>query len=694
MVIEVSSKAYVTGASLDEEAVDRMMEDIDRLDVTSLTAFIASAYQQAKAARQECGVEEEFEYCAATVKNEYTAAERTRLGIDDSNDIFAPITSTKVMALESWLRDIFVNAEEQPWTIEPTEIPDLPQWMEDRILQQVAQEFAAVGENADPMAVADRLSELKALALPEARRIAARAARRVEKFLADQMQEGGFREAFDGFIHDFSVFPNAFIKGPFISHKQKLVWENGTVVAKTVPTLTVAHVSPHNIFPSPNALTTQDGGYIIERMFMSASDLRELAELPDAASFGYDAAAIDELLEAFPNGTTGSSVRQAQLDFFTESTVDTDQLFEVIVYYGHIREKVLAEHRAGVNATHVGAASETRHVEVWWCNNHVLRVVELGEGRLRPIHSTSFRKRPGRFWGISLPLVLRQIQRGANACLRSLVTNMAYSSGPIFELDADRLDLEDDLDEITPWRIFTTTTTSLVSQVTAQPAIRMHTIDSHSRELLLVYDRFEKMADDASGIPAYVIGAPQVAGAGRTLGGLALLMGNAAKGIKRVVSNIDKHVIEPLVSAAYLQAAISVEDRSLLADAEVKARGASGLLQRELTQARAVEVLQLLTPYVQAGVVPQDTVTILLRDIVASLGFSPDDLIPDVQRGADIQSFLQQQGAVPTAPHPNAAPDVLAQLQGGGLSQAPQVQLDQRSQPPPNPANAERIPQP
>ena len=425
-------------------------------------------------------------------------------------------------------------------------------------------------------------------------------------------------------------------------------------------------------------------------MFLSANELSRLAELNDAERYGYKPDEIRALLAEHAYGWlfADTSPDEVGLD---DTGTQIDRKYEIAVYYGYVPVSVIEEHVNRKLSSDVEDIGDVRHVEVWYCGGRILRIAEIKRGRPRPIHTTSFKLVPESFWGMSPPLVLKEIQRGANACLRSLVVNMAYSSGPIFEIDGERLELEEDITTIEPWRIFQTTQ-KLLSQVTAQPAIQMHTIDSRAGELLRVYDRFEKMADDASGIPAYVIGAPQVAGAGRTLGGLALLMGNAAKGIKRVVSSIDKQVIEPLVSGAYLQLALVTDDKSLLADARVKARGASGLLQRELTQSRAIEVLQLLTPYVQAGAVPQETITVLLRDIVASLGFSADELVPDVRRAADIQAYFPAQ--MPQASQQlNVAPDVLAQLQGGGLSQAPQVQLDQRSQPPANPMDEAKLPQ-
>jgi len=216
-------------------------------------------------------------------------------------------------------------------------------------------------------------------------------------------------------------------------------------------------------------------------------------------------------------------------------------------------------------------------------------------------------------------------------------------------------------------------------------------------------------ADDITGIPAYIVGDPQVAGAGRTLGGLAMLMGNAAKGIKQVVSQIDSNIIEPLITALYRLNMRSNPDESIKADAQVVARGASGLLQRNLMQARALELLKVLAPFVQSGVVPSTAITFLLRQVVEGMGYDPDQLIPDTQGSRQqieqVMQMLGMQGAVsqgqPAAPagmptqmpQPSGPPqpEEAARLQGMDIG-PPQPRPDGRSVPPEMPD--ETIPAP
>ena len=681
------------------EAADRLVEEFDSSSQpTTLSNAVEDAYREAVAHKLNLGVAADLEYCSCSFKGEYTPDEKDRLGIDDSNNIYAPITRTKCMALMSWLYDIFANAEDKPWTLEPTPVPSLPDELQTQIelkLQMELQQAAAQGLEVTPDLLEERAKELVSLQYTEMQRVARRAIDRADKLLADLLEEGGWREAFKQLIHDLSVYPNAFIRGPFREQRMVLQWSGAKLVPAPKDIMRVERISPFDVFPAPDATTPQDGSYIIERMWMSAAALWSLTELDDPG-LGLFPDEIKGLLRDNPDGYAYHLDGEEE-GSKEEGQQDEGKRYEVVVYYGYIRREAVDDFLAKRNLSWSHkAATEVLDVECWVCDGRVLRLV-VNEGSLlyRPIFSVSFLKAPGEFWGISLPIVLRDIQRAANACLRSLVENMAFSSAPMGEYDVDRMRNEEDIDELQPRRMYAIVNDVRLNQVANAPAMRFYSIDSHARELLAVYDRFVKEADDATGIPAYVIGSPQVAGAGRTLGGLSLLMGNAAKGVKRVVGYIDKDVIEPIVTQAYAIVLQHNPDASLKADAQVKARGASGLLQRELQQARAVEILQLLTPYVQIGAVPPSAIQVLLRDIVRSLGYPPDQLLPDPERQAELASFAPQAApaAQPEQVNPTALPPELQALLGNGLDGAPpQPTLDGRQAVPPAPGEEEQVP--
>ena len=164
-------------------------------------------------------------------------------------------------------------------------------------------------------------------------------------------------------------------------------------------------------------------------------------------------------------------------------------------------------------------------------------------------------------------------------------------------------------------------------------------------------------------------------GAGRTLGGLSMLMGNAAKGVKRVVSLSDNLVIQPMVEMLYAINMLYLDDATVKADAQVVARGAVGLLQKELSQSRAIELLQVLVQPVvaQSGFVPPSAIPKLLRDVAAGMGYDPD-IIPDPALQQTVVDQLRNAG-VPMGP--GLAPSVVGPAGAGTMLSG----LDGRSQP-------------
>jgi hypothetical protein len=237
-----------------------------------------------------------------------------------------------------------------------------------------------------------------------------------------------------------------------------------------------------------------------------------------------------------------------------------------------------------------------RHYEVmvWVCAGRTLRAVfnqyPLGQ---RPYNKACYSNIPGSFVGESLSEILESTQRIVNATARSLVTNMAYASGPFAELEVDRVADGESIDQLMPHQtVFTKPNYS----GSAGSAIKLHKWPSMVQELMALGERYDKIADDESGIPAYAMGQAMTGGAGRTLGGLSLLMSNAAKGLKVIMGNLDKGIIEPIVGMSYNLIMMYDPDQSLKVDAQVIVLGASGLMQREQSQGRAMELLQTARP--------------------------------------------------------------------------------------------------
>lgn len=638
-----------------------------------LAAFVEACYRVAAEHRCTIGIQEELEYCLATYQGEYSAADAAL--IEKNKDVFLNVSGLIARALQGWFQDILLNSEDRPWTLSPTPQPQLPEAMERVVVDLLQQEL--VSGRLSPEGLDRVLPRMRQVANAHARRLAADATEGMQERLTDLMTEAGWRAAFDDVFVDMSIYPVAVMRGPVVRLQRRMRWLGRQMVEVEEPVVQVERASPFDAFPSPDSTTPQNGMFYIDRMSFSRKNMVDSIGMP-----GFDEQAIRGVLVDHSKGTqwwscygpndevSRSSARRYEDGSHTGS-------YKILAFYGAVESRMLHEFGLGDQDPHT-----TVEAEIWVCGGRVIRA-ELNPrpmGR-RPIDVCRFQPIPGSFWGRSLMYILKDPQRIANAAARALVGNMGIASGPIVEYDQRRLEGEDDVHDLVPWRFYGVKPDAITGA--NAPAMRFHQIPSIAPQLQGIYDRYKQEMHDLSGIPAFAIGSPQTSGAGRTLGGLSMLLGNAARGVKRAVSSIDKDLTEPKIEALYHMEMLYGTDESIKADAQVVARGSSGLLQRQLTQNRAVEALQVMAPFVGVAkddgtsVVPVAGLERVLADILQSLGYMKGEVLGDPDRPERLRVLGAQLGQTPGLQQTPGAPPV----------GTPPPALDGRSAPADNNAN-------
>lgn len=628
----------------------------------ALSDFIGRRYDEAIQHRQNIGIDTLLLRNLRANKCEYQPDERELLG--PYNDVYVGIAALKARAAESWLTDIILNNIDKPWTIDPTPKPDLP---EDQVEQTIDLLLQELPELNSIEALKDRARQLKAAQSAIAYQKAEAATNRMETVIEDQLFEGGWTENFATLVSDVCWAPACFVRGPVVVGKSRGAWDGKQYTAKVEQIPTVRTISPFDAFPAPNSTTTQDGDYFCERARFGSAQLYGLIGVD-----GFHAANIRACLARHPNGYKrehfSDAERKALEDKGNDLEVKKDNYgeYETIIYNGIVPGSLLAEY--GII---VPDAQNAYECEVWMVDNYVIRaILNPNPTGARPIYKTSYRKVSGQFWGQGVICLVYDIMRVCNAAVRSLVRNMGYASGPIGEVVSERVGETQDPTDVTPYKIFMVGP-DLTG--TGAPAYRFHNITSIAPDLMGVVDRYMKLADDVSGVPSYVLGNPQVAGAGRTLGGLSMLMGNAAKGIKSVQLNIDRDIISGVVTGFYVYNMVTSDDDSIKADCRVRARGATGLLQRELAQTRTVEILQLLTPYIEKWDVLPDGIKIILREVLKTTGLPVDKILPDPNQGEESQNLANLFGRNANLGGQGATPGGQAEAMNRGLNNPPQL---------------------
>jgi hypothetical protein len=375
---------------------------------------------------------------------------------------------------------------------------------------------------------------------------------------------------------------------------------------------------------------------------------------------GYDDAAIRKAIEAGPGQSWVSETIEMQREeeerkYFTEMR-PTD-LFDALEFWGKVSGKMLREW--GMDPTEVPDEMREYDANVWMVGNYIIKAVlnydPLGE---KPYAKTSFIKTPGAFWGRGIPEIIEDLQNVCNAAARALVNNMAVASGPQVEVNLDRIPPNEDITQMYPWKIWQTLNDPLGSSA---PAVRFNQPSDNASTLMAVYERFSRLADDHSGIPAYIYGDVDVRGAGRTASGLSMLMGSAGKGIRQVVMHIDNDVIKPVVKRQFVYNMRYDPDEAIKGDAEIIPRGAINLAVRETVNVRRVEFLNATANPVDMQIVGIDGRAALLREVAKGLQMPVDEIIPSREK-LDYMIRTQQQAqlAAPQGQAPAPSPE------GGG----------------------------
>lgn len=643
-----SEEAYGLG-----ELTNTKLED-------NLASYVQRQYIFAKQNRQNVGITDKLLRNLYAKRMKYLPDEEQLLG--PHNDIYIGLCALKARAAASWLTDIIISNIDKPWTIDPTPEPELPERLMEQAIGVLLQELPNFSTFD---ALKDRATQVKSALQAINFKQAKDATQRMDTRINDQLTEGDWLNTYATFIDDLTVFPTAFIRGPIECNVPQSEWSGNKfeVKQKTIPK--VRTISPFDAYPAPNATSINGAEYFIEGKEWTHSDVYDLIGVPT-----FNEGNIRQVLREYRQGYAPHKLEDSPRRYLEDrrATMQMKRDLEVVIYNGKIEGRYLID-----NNVMVEDPQKFYEAEVWVIGAYTIRAVlnpnPLG---LRPIYATSFVKVNNSIWGQSVIDLVYDCQRVCNAASRATVKNMGYSSGPIGEVIGDRLADTDDETDLKPYKIFRV---GPDITGTGAPAFRFHNVTAVTSELMAVFERYNKMADDLSGVPAYVLGNPDVAGAGRTLGGLSMLMGNAAKGIKNVQLNIDRDVIAPIVSALYYYNMIVSPDMGIKADAKIVARGATGLLQRELAQSNTISILQLLTPYAQGGFIDKTALDYILREVLQNTGLPIDKIIPDPDAASSVQDLTSLLGG-------QAVGSTAQALQRGTSNP---VALPPQSVPPPNP---------
>jgi len=616
---------------------------------TELSAHVNDCWARAKFAKTE--ITERLLKCERQRRGVYDPEKAIEISRTGGSDIFMRITDVKCRAAYSWITDVMLGNGKRPFELSPSKDPELPPEISSGIVDLVRMEmmeFVQAGGDVHPEAFRVRMEQVHDEIVDKLREEAKQKARRMEGKIDDQLSHGGFDKAVREFVDDFVTYPTAILKGPVIRRTKAMKWgPNFKPIVITDYARQTERVSPHDIFPSPNSSTVNDG-FLIERHRLTRMSLQSMRGTP-----GYSDKDIDQVLDRF--GDQGfrqwlmGDQERDRLEGKPHARLYTKEVIEALEYWGSVQGKTL------IDWGYKGKIDPYLEYEcnVWMIGPFIIKVAINPDplGR-RPYEIAQWVSVPGSFWGTALAEQMRDTQVLCNAAARSLANNMGIASGPQAEVQVDRLPDGEDVTAMYPWKIWQTTSDRTGG---GQPAVRFFQPEMNAQALMNVYQYFSRQADEVTGIPNYVYGSAQSGGAGRTASGLSMLMDNAAKGIKTAISSIDI-VVASVVDRLYIHNMIYDSDPSCKGDFKILAKGAMGLVAKEQLQMRRNEFLQATANPIDLQIVGQNGRAYLLREVAASLQMDTDKLVPTTEKLEFQQEQLAQMQAAMAQQQQLAAP--------------------------------------
>jgi hypothetical protein len=629
-VLAVPFRSNSTLQRLEETQRGSQQADKEQEPLTALSGHIARFWQAAQTAKFP--IERQMLRALRQRQGIYEPDDLAMIKESGGSEIFMMLTSAKCRAAESWLREILLPDTDRPWGLEPTPMPDLPPPVQAAIVGAVTQEALAAGWDVSDARIDDRLLKIKTLAFRRMKELSRKIAERHELKIADQFAEGGWEQALSDAIYDLVTFPAAIIKGPFLRNRLERSWvpgPNGVWVTRVTRQLHLEYErrSPFDIFPAP-AMRDIQRGNLIDRYRFTREDIQSLRGVP-----GYSDTALDQVLTDY--GMHGYSswkvhdLERARLELRPSEFYDPEGMIEALNFWGSVPGRLLMEWQYNYKLDLGIKLDPYREyqIEAWKIGRYVIKAIPNPDPLGQKIYDkASFEEIPGAFWGLSVPDVGLDCQRMCNAAARSIANNAAVASGPLSEINVDRLAQGETVTKPYPWKVYQTTTDMTGNN---QPAIRFFQPQMNVQELLAIYQHFDGVFDNVTGFPKYSYGDSRVGGAGRTSSGLAQLLGNVGKGVRRVIAACDRGLIRPKVRRTYEFNMEFDPDPTIKFDLRAVAKGSAAVLIKEQTAMRQKELLQMMLNPMDAQIIGAKGRAEMLRPALKNADFDADEILPD-----------------------------------------------------------------
>lgn len=670
--VNVGSAAHpalrlVSNKEIDEKNAEK--NKAYRAPLIGLASYLDKCWEEAKRAKEP--IDRMNLSALRQRKGEYDPDVLADIKSQGGSEIYMMLTATKVRSAKAWLMDIHLpGGDEKAWSISPSPIadlsPDILQVIHAEVARDAMQFAARTGQPMGQGDISGLMEHYKESIKQRVQEEGEKAAVKMERKIEDVFDEGGFDGAMVDFLDDLVTFKAAFLKGNVIRKVPTLKWQRTQqgyqpVVSKELQRC-YERRSPFDIFPSPGS-TSLDDGYFFDRHRLSIKGLNALRGAP-----GYDEEAIQSVIDEYGRGGLrqwmAHDYEKSVLEYRQNEQANSASMIDALEFYGEVPGFLLIDW--GLSSEKVPDPTISYEVNAWKVGRWIIKA-DINQHPLkgRGYYKASYESIPGAFWGKAVPELMQDDAQMCNAAARSLANNMGIASGPqVFINDTTRLPPGEDINSMHPWKLWQFGPDQSGGS-SHRPPIGFFQPQSNVNELMGVYEKFMALADEHTNIPAYSHGSTSVGGAGSTASGLSMLIGQATKAFKSVVSNIDENIIKRLVTDTYISLMQWDPDPSIKGDLKVVATASSALMVKEQMQMRRKEFLDSTNNPTDMQIIGLAGRAEILRETARALQMDVNKIVPQKEQTGS----AGQGGADPAQagnPMPGQQPGAPAELMPGG----------------------------
>ena len=640
-------------------------------------------------------VEETLQLCHRAREQQFSEdylAEKS----DDDPLMYYPLTSTKTRTAAAHIYDIMVNILAFPISVDPTPIPELPMAKLKELALRMYDAWTEGQLNADD--ISREAVRFKAMGRDEVNRVAAEAASQHTLLLKDQFAEGGFNDTLLAFLEDFTMYPTAFMRQRFVM-KDRLVWSNSKGGPKVKQSMERewSVVSPHDVFPSDDAISTQRSTYVIVREHLTKKAFSDQQKLDSFDADAVKACLLDMHAVPEPEAKVEEAQSQGVASDITGAGTSTRTISDArtppnpavtpLASLGWQDRYSVTQYTmfglvTGAEAMTAKGIEKLEpntfyECEVTWCGKRRIRTVVYPQGRdgdplgMRPLWGASYRTRSETFWGEGGEKILRSMQRAANASFRDWMINNADSAKPIGALDYGSVSrYTENPTDIYGGKMFLMDNDPTRPRSGQNRVVEFTDIPNHSSLYISSLGEVVRRADEVFGIPAFGHGQSQVGTLGRTFNGMALVYGAALKDLKLSLRGLSKGILAPIGHFNYNYNLKYHPNNNIQGDTQVVIKGPEGIVEREMAQMNYTTNMQQILPLVEAGLLPKELAQAMAIQFARDSGVPVDQYVTNTLAGTAPPSA----GAAPGTPIPPTAPSNPAFNQSVNAQGAPGVQ--------------------